>query len=48
MCTEGLSERDIEQAMARSKPEKIAGSELGTGRSQASGQEKTLNLGVAK
>jgi len=51
ICGEGLSERDIEQGMARSKPGNAAASDssnLGTGRSQASGQENNLNSGVAK
>lgn len=48
MCAEGMSERDIEQAMAKSKADKIAGQDSGANRSQAGGQEKTLNSGVAK
>lgn len=47
-CAEGLSERDIEQAMAKSKPDKIAGPDLDTRGSPAGGQEKNLNLGVIK
>ena len=46
MCGDGLSERDIEQALARS--ETGAGQDTGAGRIQGSGQEKNLNLGVAK
>ena len=47
-CGEGMSERDIEQAMARSKPGKIAGPDSDASGSQAGGQEKNLNLGVTK
>jgi hypothetical protein len=35
MCAEGMSERDIEQAMAKLKQDKAAGSESATSRSQA-------------
>lgn len=52
MCAEGMSERDIEQAMAKSGSgkiaDKIAGQDSGANRGQAGGQEKTLNSGVAK
>lgn len=47
-CAEGLSERDIEQAITKSKPDKLARPNLDAGGSQASGQEETLNLGVTK
>lgn len=48
MCAEGLSEKDIEQALAKSKAEKRTGSDSGSSPSQANSQEKNLNLGVAK
>jgi len=48
MCAEGLSERDIEQALAKLQPEKTAGQDSVTRQTSVSGQEKNLNLGVAK
>ena len=48
MCGEGMSERDIEHALAKSAAEKIAGQESGTSQTPVGGQEKNLNLGVAK
>ena len=38
MCAEGMSERDIEQAMARLKQDKAAGSGSVTSNSQATGK----------
>ena len=47
-----MSERDIEQALAKSKlvkiADKIADPNSGSSRIQANGQEIPLNLGVAK
>lgn len=48
MCAEGLSERDIEQALAKFKPAGIGGPESDASRSQAGGQEKNHNFGVVK
>ena len=48
MCAEGLSERDIEQALAKLQPEKTTGQDSGTGQTAAGRQEKNLNSGVAK
>lgn len=48
MCAEGLSEKDIEQAMTKSKADKTTGPDSGSSRSQANSQETNLNLGVAK
>lgn len=48
MCAEGLSEKDIEQALAKAKSEKSADPNSGSGRIQANNQEKPLNLGVTK
>ncbi|MFA6310498.1 MAG: hypothetical protein WCV99_17505 [Sterolibacterium sp.] len=48
MCAEGLSERDIEQALARSSAEVIAGQDTGHNQTPVGGQEKNLNSGVAK
>jgi hypothetical protein len=48
MCAEGMSERDIEQAMAKLKAEKSSGSEGVAKRSQESSQETSHNLGVTK
>jgi len=44
MCGEGMSEKDIEQALARSQPDKSTDSGVGGGQTG----EKNLNLGVAK
>jgi len=44
----GLSERDIEQALAKLKAEKVAGQDLDVGANQAGSPERTPNLGVAK
>lgn len=46
MCAEGLSERDIEQALAKAKP--AVGADSGSSRNQSSSQEKNINLGVLK
>lgn len=43
-----MSERDIEQALAKSKSEKIAGQDSGTRQTPVGGQQENLNLGVAK
>ena len=48
MCGEGLSERDIEQALAKSNLQKLAGQDSGTSQATGGGQERTLNLGAAK
>jgi hypothetical protein len=48
MCAEGLSERDIEQALAKARTTNVERRESDASRSQAGGQEKTLNFGVAK
>jgi len=48
MCAEGLSERDIEQALAKLQLEKTAGQDPATRQAPVSGQEDKLNLGVAK
>lgn len=55
MCAEGLSEKDIEQALAKARSEKGADKSAdpnsGSGRIQANNQEKQEkphNLGVAK
>ena len=48
MCGEGLSERDIEQALARQQSEKAGGQESATRPVPVTGQENNLNLGVTK
>lgn len=48
MCAEGLSERDIEQALAKLQSEKTAGEDPATRLASVSGQENNFNLGVAK
>lgn len=48
MCAGGMSERDIEQALAKFKQGKVAGPNSGVSRSQDSSQEKNLNQGVTK
>lgn len=40
MCAEGMSERDIEQAVAKSKQNKVADPDSGTSRSQDGANEK--------
>jgi len=48
MCAEGMSERDIEQAMAKLKTGNNPGPDSGDSRIQESSQEKTNNLGVTQ
>lgn len=48
MCAEGMSERDIEQAMVKLKAGNNPGPDAADSRSQESSQEKTNNLGVTQ
>jgi len=48
MCGEGLSERDIEQALAKLQTEKTGGQDPATRPVPVTGQENNVNLGVAK
>ena len=48
MCGEGLSERDIEQALAKQQLEKSGGQDPATRPVPVTGQENNINLGVAK
>lgn len=46
MCAEGLGERDIEQALAKSQSDKVADGNADA--SPGNSQKKTFNSGVAK
>ena len=48
MCAEGLSEKDIEQAMSKAKSARSSDSNSGSGHIQANTQDKPINLGVVK
>lgn len=49
ICGEGLSERDIEQAMANKlRSDKVAVPDSDASRSRGGSQEKNLNSGVSK
>ena len=48
ICGEGLSERDIEQAMAKFRSDKVATPDSDASRSRGGNPEKTLNSGVSK